>query len=112
MKGTTWAKRKFVDLFIREADIQELVNKYLNQLLHNTFMSENIFRASNPLKNLSYSIIGKDGAEKKKILDFGFSRIFIEDTENPSKKIVQKIMVTLDDRTLEFEQKKRIEATG
>ncbi len=95
--GADPAGRPFLDLFTDPA-LRTRVEKFINALFDNPFMGAEMFESANPLRDIVYLTADKKQAHT---LSFAFTRIWQD-------KVVDKLLVVIDDRTREAELERTV----
>jgi signal transduction histidine kinase len=95
----------FIDFIYPDKTVQEekrmLLKKFLNLLLKNTLVDNEILNDVNPLKNETIIIKKENGETVEKIISASFTRI-----ENSA--VIEEIMVIFDDKTLIVKAEKEL----
>ncbi len=110
------AGRRFADLFAHDERTSAVLAQYVDQLFTNSFMSETMLSRANPIREYQYA---PPGTERPGILAFSFSRIrgdeiSTEDEDDAAvvakdPNEVRKVIVSVEDRTRQFELEREIE---
>ncbi|MEM7183290.1 MAG: ATP-binding protein, partial [Spirochaetota bacterium] len=95
--------KKFTDLFPEK--YRKKINVLIQQLFHNKFMNRKMLETINPIKE--FTLLSKNHT---KHLAFHFSRIYRIDKTGKTENKITKVMVVIDDKTVEYELQKKLEA--
>ncbi len=90
-----------------DANVRRSSAALVEQLFENGFMSAAMFDRANSLKGYRYLYVDADRKQAVKILDFGFSRMLAHGSGDSGA--VQKLMVTIEDRTRDYQLERELE---